>query len=73
LSKRTGPKTLIKLARERATAEINGQGRGKYAAGLSSEGYAGGYRDALDDVMLALSGIRPKRRNYWQDAEPGKS
>jgi hypothetical protein len=31
---------------------------GFYAGGLASEGYLGGYRDALDDVLSALNGIK---------------
>ena len=36
-------------------------------AGLASEGYAGGYRDALDDVLLALDGVPPQNRGrgWW--------
>jgi hypothetical protein len=40
---------------------------GMYARGMAAEGYAGGYRDALDDVMLALNGVKPSRRGYWRD------
>lgn len=36
-----------------------------FGAGLASEGYAGGYRDALSDVSLLLDGLIPTRRNYW--------
>ncbi len=38
---------------------------GKYAAGLSAEGYAGGYRDALSDVRLALDGCPPYHSRFW--------
>uniref|UniRef100_A0A6M3X4J5 Uncharacterized protein n=1 Tax=viral metagenome TaxID=1070528 RepID=A0A6M3X4J5_9ZZZZ len=34
---------------------------------LSAEGYNGGYADAIMDVELALNGIQPKRRNWWND------
>ena len=34
---------------------------GIYAGGLASEGYLGGYRDALDDVIVALNGTIPNR------------
>ena len=63
---RNGPKTRIGRARRKVNAEISdfAQG-GKYAAGLASEGYAGGYRDALDDVTLLLNGVEPHRRDYW--------
>jgi len=47
------------------------RGRGLYAGGLSSEGYEGGYRDALYDVELLLrTGIVPRRRNWWDEDEP---
>lgn len=38
---------------------------GLYARGLSTEGYAGGYLDALRDVKLLLGGVMPSRRDYW--------
>lgn len=38
---------------------------GMYARGLASEGYAGGYRDALHDVLSALDGNHPHRYPYW--------
>lgn len=40
-------------------------GGSRYAGGLAGEGYAGGYRDALSDVLLVLNSVRPDRRNYW--------
>ena len=47
--------------------EIHGIARrGFYASALSSEGYSGGYRDAISDVILALNGNKPKRRDYWE-------
>lgn len=38
-----------------------------YATGLASEGYVGGYRDALSDVILAMNGVRPDRRGWWEN------
>lgn len=38
---------------------------GKYGAGLSTEGYAGGYSRALQDVELALRGIKIFDSRYW--------
>jgi len=66
--KRYGPKTAIRQARERVRAEISGHAArgGRFAGGLASEGYSGGYLDALDDVSLLLNGVQPKRRNYWE-------
>ena len=41
--------------------------RGRIAAGMASEGYNGGYRDALNDVLLVLSGVRPNRNGWWDE------
>ena len=38
---------------------------GGYAAALSSEGYAGGYRQALYDVSAALRGVPPNHSRFW--------
>lgn len=47
--------------------EIAGMGDGLYARGLSTEGYAGGYRDALDDIRAALThGCVADRRGWWR-------
>jgi len=40
-----------------------------YARGMRSEGYLGGYRQAIMDVILALSGIHPTTRGLW-DKKP---
>lgn len=57
---------VIKIVRQNLSKEISDLAYGgKYAAGLASEGYSGGYRDALDDVMLLLNGVTPNRRHYW--------
>lgn len=58
----------IRAARTAVLAEIaaNANRGGLYARGLAGEGYAGGYSDALDDVMLLLvSNTVPERRGYW--------
>jgi hypothetical protein len=62
-----GIKRKLAIARRRVSEEIRGlrQGGGIYASGTASEGYSGGYRDALDDVLLALNGVTPQRRGYW--------
>ncbi len=36
-----------------------------YSRGLASEGYSGGYADALMDVLLVLDNVIPNRHNYW--------
>ena len=37
---------------------------GKLAGAMASEGYAGGYYQALADVQHALDGVQPESR-YW--------
>ena len=39
----------------------------KFASGLATESYKGGYRDALDDVTLLLNGVTPNRNGWWED------
>ena len=54
--------------RKVVTEEIKGNASsgGKYARGLSSEGFAGGYLQALDDVEGALRhGYPSDHRGYW--------
>lgn len=43
--------------------------RGHYAAGLSTEGFAGGYQSALNDVLLVMNGVRPNNsgERYWRN------
>lgn len=36
-----------------------------YARGLANEGYAGGYAQAIQDVLLLANGVKPTTRNYW--------
>jgi hypothetical protein len=63
-------KKNIKKAWERVNTEIKDFSLlGWEAAGVASEGYAGGYRDALDDVLLAMNGVKPNRHFYWGDWE----
>lgn len=54
-------------------AEISGNrgdGADKFAAGLATEGFAGGYLQALQDVEAALRhGFPSDHRRYWQAAE----
>lgn len=62
----------IKTALSEVSAEVRGNASrgGIYAGGLASEGYAGGYRDALSDVLLLLEGdTAPNRRHYWHEAD----
>ncbi len=57
----------INAALSSVIKEISGNAVGShYARGLASEGYAGGYRDALNDVLLLLSDVPPNTRGYWR-------
>lgn len=60
-----GIKRQLGAAMKNVSEEISNNSRGGlYAGGLASEGYAGGYRDALNDVLLALNGVCPNSR-FW--------
>lgn len=52
-------------AKVRKEIEDNAAYGGKFARGLANEGYAGGYAQALSDVQLALNGVEPSTRGYW--------
>ena len=60
-------------ARKRVQAQITRETSGRtgmdavYAKGFAGEGYKGGYRDALDDVILLLNGAIPYRNFWWED------
>ena len=56
----------IEAVREVVDAEIrmNVERGGMYAHGLSNEGFAGGYLEALNSTELLLSGVRPNGR-FW--------
>ncbi|KKK84896.1 hypothetical protein LCGC14_2778760 [marine sediment metagenome] len=56
---------LINIAYKNVEREISYVSKqGRLAGALANESYNGGYRDALDDVILALNGTIPQR-NYW--------
>lgn len=65
-----GIKRRLRTARQQVRAEICGfvaSNPGLYGRALASEGYAGGYFDALSDVALLLDGVEPsRRRDYWR-------
>jgi len=66
-----GMKKLLQAVTREVSAEISDLSKGgHYAAGLASEGYAGGYLDALYDVLLALNDVETNRRSlrWWQSA-----
>lgn len=58
---------LLCEALDAANADIRGQRRDGdiYAGGLSTEGFAGGYAQAINDVSLALNDAPPSNSRYW--------
>jgi len=66
----------LKKARGCADQEVKmnlDRGDTMYAGGMASEGYFGGYRDALDDVVQALRGGYPGHRPEWWEDPPCES
>lgn len=61
----------IAAAQKRVSAEIAANAKhGMFAAGLSNEGFAGGYLAALNDVEAALRhGYPNDARGYWRETE----
>jgi hypothetical protein len=62
-------KLRLRGAIEKATAEVEVSARGgdKWARGLASEGFAGGYAEALRDVeAMILHGHPTDSRRYWR-------
>lgn len=39
---------------------------GIYGKGTASEGYNGGYAQALSDVLLILNGVVPTHNRWWR-------
>lgn len=65
-----GIKRKIKVVLKQVDSEISAFAkRGFFAGGLASEGYNGGYRDALLDVLLALNGVPPCKQRHWWDED----
>ena len=62
----------LKKTQTEINKEISGNSIGLYGGGLASEGYAGGYRDALSDVSLLLRGVEPsdRGRHWWSASRP---
>ena len=60
-------KITIRKVQERVEKLISGDANrgGIYARGLAGEGYKGGYRDAIEDVLLFYRGVRPRRHGWW--------
>lgn len=57
----------VRRARDRVSAlmERETDRSSRYSAGLASEGYNGGYRQALDDILLVINGVTPTTRRFW--------
>ena len=61
-----GIKRALNKALENVNKEIaQNASHGPTAAGLASEGFAGGYRAALYDVRAALDGWSNDQSRYW--------
>ena len=73
--RREAVRRKIRRALDRISAEIaRGNDGTLYRRGLSQEGWAGGYRQALWDIQLVLSGCHPGSagRDYWNDWKGGR-
>ena len=64
-----GLKRRIKAALVNIDREISDNAQhGRIAGAMASEGYAGGYRDALSDIRLLLDSVEPSdHRGYWRN------
>ena len=63
-----GIRLQLKIAGENVQKEIAvNASHSRISAGLSSEGYAGGYQQALRDVSLALDGTEIYHSRYWPE------
>ena len=68
-----GIKRQLDKVYEKVSRDISGHASrgGMYAGGLAAEGYDGGYRDAIMDIQLALNGVTPQRRDWWDTGGEG--
>jgi len=67
-------KQRMKFALEKVDDDISNFARQSHVAGgLASEGYNGGYRDALSDAIMLLNGVTPRRGNWWIEDESAKT
>jgi hypothetical protein len=55
----------IARAYESVKKEISCHDGSFYARGLAGEGWAGGYAAAMQDMLLAIRGVKPNTRSYW--------
>lgn len=60
----------ITIALRRVEFDMRGHAGGMYGRGLASEGYLGGYQQALRDVSALLRGIRPGDPRRFFDPDP---
>jgi len=57
---------LIKVS-AKIRKELSAQAKSSYLKGaLTYEGHDSGYLTALDDVLLALNGVKPDRNGWWE-------
>ena len=63
-----GIKKQLEKVRENVQREISDFANDR-SGGMASEGYNGGYLDAIEDITLALNGVRPSRRGWWNEEE----
>lgn len=70
-----GIKRKIRIAIGNVDFRISASAKsgGIFASALASEGYNGGYRNALLDVLLLLDGNCPcKNREFWRKPSPNQ-
>ena len=62
-----GIKRQLEIASKNVRQEISDNAKGGFiAGGLSAEGYAGGYQQAIYDVIAALNGVPASSSSrYW--------
>lgn len=67
-----GIKRKLDMVYKKVSKTISDNAKGGfYAAGLSTEGYHGGYRQAIMDVTAAIYGNNPNfpsTKDYWEDS-----
>lgn len=64
-----GIKRLMAIARKNVRDQIRkdrASAFGVIGRADSGSGYNGGYIAALDDVLLALNGVKPNRNGWWE-------
>ncbi len=65
-----GIRRKLRRAQKRAYTAMHQHGGSLYARGLASEGYIGGYAQALADVQAMMDGVPPgDPRGFWTEEE----